>query len=328
MIPYLDDLIVFSQSFDEHVSHVRTVLQRLGEHGIKLKARKCELFKREVHFLGRKVSRAGYCMDDRNIKAVTSLLDKRPRNVGDVRKTLGLLSYYRRSIPSFARIAKPMYELLTETSSSSQTCKTSNNKGQIKSNVTINWIDRHQQSLKEIIQLLTNAPLLAFPEPEKPYVLHTDASQDGLGAVLYQKQDGMNRVIAYASRTLSAAEKKYHLHSGKLEFLALKWAITDQFRDYLYYAPSFKVYTDNNPLTYVISTARLNATGIRWVSELADYHVTVHYRPGKSNGDADGLSRLPQDLDQMEKECTSEVSHDLSKPTFIWKPQLVTTPDG
>ena len=311
VIPYLDDLIVFSKSFDEHIVHVRTVLQRLREHGIKLKAKKCDLFKREVRFLGRKVSGDGYQMDDSNIKAITSLLDETPKTVGDVRKVLGLLSYYRRSIPSFAKTAKPLYELLTGTDNMAQASKINNSKGQLKSNVHVNWTNRHQESLKEIITLLTNSPLLAFPDPEEPYILHTDASQDGLGAVLYQKQKGKNRVIAYASRTLSPAEKKYNLHSGKLEFLALKWAITDQFRDYLYYAPSFKVYTDNNPLTYVMSSARLNATGIRWVGELADYRFTVHYRPGKSNGDADGLSRMPQDLDQIVKECTAEVSHDL-----------------
>ena len=263
VIPYLDDLIVFSKSFDDHIQNVRTVLQRLRVHGIKLKAKKCDLFKREVRFLGRKISGDGYKMDDNNIKAVTSLLDQKPKTVGDV--TLGLLLYYRRSIPAFAKIAKPLYELLTGTDNIAQPSQVNNSKGQLKSNVYVKWTDRHNGSLEELITLLKNSPLLAFPDPEEPYILHTDASQDGLGAVLYQKQKGKNRVIAYASRTLSPAEKKYNLHSGKLEFLALKWATTDSCRDYLYYAPSFKVYTDNNSLTYVMSSARLNATGIRWV---------------------------------------------------------------
>ena len=222
VIPYLDDLIVFSKSFDDHIQHVRTVLQRLREHGIKLKAKKCDLFKREVRFLGRKISEDGYKMDDSNIKAVTSLLDQKPKTVGDVRKILGLLSYYRRSIPAFAKIAKPLYELLTGTENIAQPSEVNNSKGQLKSKVYVKWTDRHKGSLEELITLLTNSPLLAFPDPEEPYILHTDASQDGLGAVLYQKQKGKNRVIAYASRTLSPAEKKYHLHSGKLEFLALK----------------------------------------------------------------------------------------------------------
>ena len=83
------------------------------------------------------------------------------------------------------------------------------------------------------------------------------------------------RVVAYASRALSVAEKNYHLHTGKLEFLALKWAITDQFRDYLYYFPKFTVFTDNNPLTYILTSAKLNATGLRWVNGLADFHFDV-----------------------------------------------------
>lgn len=91
---------------------------------------------------------------------------------------------------------------------------------------------------------------MAFPDFAKPFFLHTDASHEGLGALLYQEQDGNLKVLGYASRTLTPAEKNYHLHAGKLEFLALKWAVTEKFRDYLYYALSFDVYTDNNSLTY------------------------------------------------------------------------------
>ena len=108
-----------------------------------------------------------------------------------------------------------------------------------------------------------------------------DASNAGLGAVLYQKQGEQLRVISYASRTLTASERNYNYHSGKLEFLALKWAICDQFRDLLLDAPKFTVYTDNNPLTYVMTTAKPNATGQRWVSELADFNFDIKYRPGK-----------------------------------------------
>ena len=156
----------------------------------------------------------------------------------------------------------------------------------------VEWTDSHQSALNILIDSITNAPVMAYPDFEKPFVLHTDASKDGLGAVLYQNQNDILRVVAYGSRSLSPAEKNYHLHSGKLEFLALKWAICDQFRDYLYYASSFKVYTDNNPLTYVLSSAKLNATGLRWIGELADFNFTIHYRPGKANIDADTLSRI------------------------------------
>ena len=147
---------------------------------------------------------------------------------------------------------------------------------------------------------------MAYPDFNSPYILHTDASETGLGAVLYQHQNGLLRVIAYGSCTLTPAEKNYHLHSGKLEFLALKWAVCDQFRDYLYHAPSFTVYTDNNPLTYVLTSAKLNATGLRWIGELADFNFDIKYRPGTSHIDADTLSRLP--FESYMQECTEETS--------------------
>lgn len=145
----------------------------------------------------------------------------------------------------------------------------------------------------------------------QPFVLHTDASQEGLGAVLYQRQNGTMVVIGYGSRTLTPPEKNYHMHSGKLEFLALKWAICERFRDYLYHAPHFVVYTDNNPLTYILSTAKLNATGHRWVCELSEFDFSIKYRPGKSNADADGLSHMPLDINAFMTQCTEEVGREV-----------------
>ena len=144
-----------------------------------------------------------------------------------------------------------------------------------------------------MVEDLQAPSVIAFPDFEKPFLVHCDASQSGLGAVLYQKQDEKIRIISFASRTLSPAEKNYHLHSGKLEFLALKWAITEKFSDYLHYGPPFEVFTDNNPLTYVLTSAKLNASGLRWVSQLANYQFTIKYRSGKSHIDADYLSRNP-----------------------------------
>ena len=129
--------------------------------------------------------------------------------------------------------------------------------------------------LEKLVDRLANPPILGYPDYGLPFVLHTDACNEGLGAVPYQRQYGKMRVIGYGSRTLTTAEKNYHLLSGKLEFLALKWAVCEQFRDYLYYAPSFTVYTDNNPLTHVLSSAKLNSTGHRSVSELADFNIEI-----------------------------------------------------
>ena len=289
-IPYLDDVIVFSRTFEEHVEHVRTVIRRLRQHGVKLKAKKCKLFKREVHCLGRVVSEQGYKMDPSNIQAVLSLKERQPRTVGEVRQLLGLLGYYRRYIPDFSRLARPLFNLLQSNEPKAKKAR------QVPSKQHITWSEEHNTALEKLLDFLISAPILAYPDYDCPFILHTDASKDGLGAVLYQEQGGEMRVIGYGSRSLTPAEKNYHLHSGKLEFLALKWSVCEQFRDYLYYAKSFTVYTDNNPLTYVLSTAKLNATGHRWVAELADFTFTIKYRPGKINQDADTLSRMPLNI--------------------------------
>ena len=266
-MPYLDDIIVFSRTFEEHVEHLRTVLRKLREHGVKLKPRKCSLFKRRVKFLGRIVSGDGYQMDPGCVQAIRKLREVIPKTVGEVRQLAGILSYYRRYIKNFAKTAKPIYDLLTTTGKD----------GQPPSKTPIHWRREQQLALEELVEHLSNPPIMAYPDFSKAFTLHTDASKDGLGAVLYQNQDGVMRVIAYASRALSPTEKKYHLHAGKLEFLALKWAVTEQFCDYLYYSPKFTVFTDNNPLTYILTSAKLNATGLWWVNELADFHFDIRY---------------------------------------------------
>lgn len=151
-------------------------------------------------------------------------------------------------------------------------------------------------------------PVLAYRDYNQPYTLHPDGSQKGLGAVLCQHQNGKLRVIAYGSCTLTSAELNFHLHSSKLEFLALKWAGCDNFRDYLFYASHFTVFTDNNPLIYVLRTAKLNAVGHRWLGQLAGFRFDIRYRPGKINIDADTLSRCPLDIETLMSECSEELS--------------------
>ena len=328
-IPYLDDILVFSKTFDQHLKDVKTVLQRLKQKGIKLKARKCDLFRTEVRYLGHLVSKNGYRMDPADIQPVLALKDKQIQNVGDVRQMLGFIGYYRKYISDFSRKAKPLYELLKAEDSSRKKGKNKlkskkKNTGQANSKQKVNWTDNHQQILNGFIDILVTYPVLAYPEFDKPFTLHIDASQEGLGAVLYQETEGKNlSVVAYGSRTLSPAEKNYHLHSGKLEFLALKWAVTDRFRDYLYYAPSFTVYSDNNPLTYVMSTARLDATRHRWVAELSDFNFTLKYKPGISNCDADGLSRMPLDFMTYMKSCTNGTSMEEIDANFCGMKSMV-----
>lgn len=143
-------------------------------------------------------------------------------------------------------------------------------------------------------QKLSSSPILSYPDCSKPFEIHTDASRIGLGAILYQEQDGLKRVIAFASRSLTKSKQNYPAH--KLEFLALKWAICDKFHDYLY-GNSFTAVTDNNPLTYVLTMS--DATGHRWLAALGVYNFEIIYRSGKSNADADTLSRLPSTAENI-----------------------------
>ena len=143
-------------------------------------------------------------------------------------------------------------------------------------------------------RLCTEEPVLAYADYTKPFKVHTDASKEGLGAILYQTQDdGTDKVIAYASHSLKKSKQKYH--SSKLEILALKWAIIDQFHEYAY-GGTFEVHTDNNPLTYVLTVAKLDATGQRWVASLTNYNFTITYHSGKHNMDVDTLSRVPWEI--------------------------------
>ena len=169
-------------------------------------------------------------MDPSNVKAVLALKENNQKTVGDVRKLLGLSGYYRKYIQDFPRIAQPLFELLkrpvfktnkrlTQTERQSQ----KGNRTQAQSNHAIVWTQEHQGVLEKLVDCLANPPILGYPDYRLPFVLHTDASNEGLGAVLYQRKSSKMQVIGYGSRTLTTAEKSYHLHSGKLEFLALKW---------------------------------------------------------------------------------------------------------
>ena len=143
-------------------------------------------------------------------------------------------------------------------------------------------------------QACMNSLVLAFADYTKDFLLETDASKEGLGAVLSQKQeDGWFHLVAYGSRALTMHEKNYH--STKLEFLALKWAVMEHFKEYLLYQP-FLVKTDNNPLTYIMSTPNLDATGHCWVSALAKYDFWLEYQKGRDNAVADALSRVTTHL--------------------------------
>ena len=291
-VPYLDDIISYGRTFNGQLDNLILLFQKFRKHGIKLNPGKCELFKTSVKYLGKIISSEGHQSDPVNTEAIDKL-KKNPETVGDLRKLLGFLGYYRSSIQDFARRIKLLYDLLVIPSEidSNRRNKSKKITGQRSSRDKITWTKDHQEIVDGLLDVLKSPQVMAYPDFQKPFVVHCDASEIGLGAVLYQEQEGKMRVISYASRTLSPAEKNYHLHSGKLEFLAMKWSVCDKFRDYLYYGLPFTVYSDNNPLSYVLTTAKLNATGMRWMTELSQFIFKVKYRPGKLSIDCDYLSR-------------------------------------
>ena len=317
-LAYLDDILVFGTTFAEHKENLRTVLRRLKSKGVKLRVDKCEFAKTEVRYLGRLVSAEGYRADPEDTKALEKFRDP-PKTVGDVRSLLGFLGYYRPYVRDFAKKLKPVYDLLKLNKQDGagdkvvQTGKKQEGKRYDKRKAVV-WTGELQGLVNDVIDILQSPQVMAYPDFHSPFILNTDASGVGLGAVLYQKQgdEQLNRVISYASRTLSPAENNYHLHSGKLEFLALKWAVTEKFANYLGYGVKSTIYTDNNPLTYIMTSAKLNATGMRWVADLSAYDFELKYRPGKSNGDADGLSRNPSsDIESLERECTERCDREI-----------------
>ena len=165
-----------------------------------------------------------------------------PKDAAELRSFLGFAGYYRRFVKYYSKIAQPLNALLGGPPKKKQ--------GRSKPTSSIPWVwsPECQTAFDTIKHHLCNEPVLAYADFDKPFILNTDASSYGLGAALYQLQDGKERVVAYASRSLSPSEKNYPAH--KLEFLALKWAVSDKFHDYLY-GRQFEVRTDNNPLTYV-----------------------------------------------------------------------------
>ena len=278
-IVYLDDIIIFSDTKEEHLKRLEAVFQKLCAAGLKLKPSKCFFFREEIEYLGHVVSGKGISINPKKIEAVSKW--PTPKTVYDVRSFLGFVGYYRRFIKNFSRITKPIREVITGLENQS---KRSAKKAYIE------WSDAADVAFEHLKAMCVSTPILAYPDYQLPFTLHTDSSTDGLGAVLYQKQDGKLRVIAYASRSVSKAESNYPAH--KLEFLALKWAVCEKFHEYLYGSKSFEVFTDNNPLTYVLTSAKLDACGQRWVAKLANYNFSIKYRCGVSNTEADALSRI------------------------------------
>ena len=285
LLLYLDDIVIFSNTFSQHLQRLDLVLGRLRQQHLKLKLTKCCFFRQEVRYLGHVVSARGVATDPEKILAVTNW--PRPRTLKELRAFLGFASYYRRFVEGFARLAAPLHRLVGECQGPRAAPATR------PPSLESRWGPECTNAFDDLKRRLTTAPVLAYADFSLPFIVEIDASYQGLGAVLSQDQDGKRRPIAFASRGLRRTERNMNNYSSmKLEFLALKWAVSEKFREYLL-GHAFTVYTDNNPLSYIQTTAKLAAVEQRWASQLAQFNFTIKYRPGPSNRNADALSRLP-----------------------------------
>lgn len=268
---YLDDVIVVGRSFSDHMSNLEQVLSRFQRANLKLKPSKCHFLRSEVCFLGHIVSRNGILPDPSNTDRVHTWLT--PRNPTEVRSFLGLCSYYRRFVKNFAHIASPLHRLTQK-------------------GVPFQWTPECETAFTSLRNALTQPPIVAYPITTKPFILFTDASNTAIGSVLSQVQNGRERVIAYASHVLTAAERRWSTFDREL--WAIVWSIR-HFRHYLA-SSSFTVVTDHKPLVGLRKlTVQNDRTGrrSRWALELDPYDWLIIHRDGNRHANADALSRRP-----------------------------------
>ncbi|KAL1280076.1 hypothetical protein QQF64_014676 [Cirrhinus molitorella] len=295
---YLDDIVVFSSSVEQHLMQLEVVLSRLEQQGLKAKLEKCSFFQKEVRYLGHIISAEGVSTVPSKIQAVSQW--RCPEMVGELCSFLGFASYYRRFVEGFAKLAAPLHRLVAEFVGARP-------KKFASVSFVAAWTEECQHSFGGLKSKLTSSPVLAYADFSRPFILEVDVSHSGLGAVLSQEQEGRVRPIAYASRSLRPTERNMtNCSSMKLEFVAFKWAMAEKFREYLL-GQKCVVYTDNNPLSHLAS-AKLGATEQRWAAQLASFDFEVRYRSGRSNKNADALSRQdPSRVDRSHSEMLGTV---------------------
>ena len=289
---YMDDIIIYSTSLQEHIGHLKTVFKKLEEFELKLQIDKCEFLCKEVGYLGHVVTPEGIKPNPDKIKVIRNW--PLPKTEKDLRSFLGTLGYYRRFIKDLARIIKPMTEQLRkkeEIKSKKQTQNSTEN-GKKDKNKLLTITPQFIEAFEKCKKLLTGSDILHYPDLTKEFILTTDASNFALGAVLSQGPIGKDKPIAFASRTLTNTEQNYS--TIEKELLALVWACK-YFRPYLY-GRKFILYTDHQPLTYAFGLKNTNNRLVRWRLSLAEYVYEIKYRPGKQNVVADSLSRLVNEI--------------------------------
>ncbi|GKA53769.1 putative reverse transcriptase domain-containing protein [Tanacetum coccineum] len=262
VIVFIDDILIYSKSKQEHEKHLKIILDLLKKEELYAKFSKCEFWIPKVQFLGHVIDSEGIHVDPAKIESIKDWAS--PKSPTEIRQFLGLAGYYRRFIEGFSKIAKPMTKLTQK-------------------KIKFEWGDKQEAAFQLLKQKLCSAPILALPEGSEDFIAYCDASKKGLGAVLMQRE----KVISYASRQLKIHEKNYTTHD--LELGAVVFALKI-WRHYLY-GTKCTVFTDHKSLQHILDQKELNMRQRRWLELLSDYDCDIRYHPGKANVVADALSR-------------------------------------
>ena len=292
-LAYMDDIVIFSKSAEEHLKTIEDVLQKLLAAGIKLKIRKCQFFAKEIKFLGYQITKDGMTMNNERVAAIKAM--PLPQTKKQVQAFLGMCNYFRIFVAKFAEIAEPLYALLRK-------------------NVRFEWTHEQTTAVNTLKDKLSNAPIVKFPDYERPFHLHSDASNVGISACLMQEYDGLLHPIAYVSKTLNTAQQNYS--TTKKEALALTYAL-EQFR-HIILMFEVHVYTDHKPLLGALQKPTKDECLTRWSLLVQEYAIKLHYLEGKKNIFADTLSRLP-DINNNSKNLTEQLSNKLIERNEIIK---------
>ena len=290
MFVYIDDLVIFSQSIEDHIQDLKKVFSIIKNNGLKVNLEKCHFFKQKVELLGHILSINGVAPIPEKIEIILNWLP--PKNITQLQSFLGAVGYYRKFIFNFAKIAKPLYKLL-------------------KKGNEFKWETEQNDSFIELKDRLVKAPILIMPDFDKPFIIRTDASFDGLGGVLLQKgEDSREKPIHYISRSLKPPEKNYSITDleGTAAFYCVK-----KFKSYISSnkCPTI-LYTDHKPLVSLFTSKEPNnARQTRWVLLLSMLKVEVLYEPGKKNVIADALSRMPSSKNEVIATVTVSVNNEM-----------------